>query len=207
VYLPFCFLFFFVFTATETAIAQVPWPECPASNPNDICLSGQPYHFRDTRSPNNVNFTAGDRLVLGAEVQPNPIRPAGSDGSGTALIAQQSTTGPILLPFFGNSAFPDDFGISVAYDPGLTGSWQITIENPQSSNAPVVVNTPEVGNAGTQEFVKNMKLSGAGTTPTLSWTYPAGFVSSWTRRGFLISSTARSCWPIRSCSRCRPRSI
>lgn len=77
--------------------------------------------------------------------------------------------------FVGDAVFPNEFSRTIPYDATLTGSWDIEITNPTSLNSPVTLSTQAIGSVGSTEFVKNMSLTGSGSTPTLNWTFQPGF--------------------------------
>ena len=99
--------------------------------------------FRDTRSPNNVGFTPGDRLKIIADVTPNPISDPVNGILTQATASQGSTT--LNMFFVGDVVFPNEFSRTIPYDANLTGSWDIEITNPTSANSPVMVSTHAIG--------------------------------------------------------------
>jgi hypothetical protein len=73
------------------------------------------------------------------------------------------------VPYLNSPAIPDQFGRADPYNAGLTGQWLLIVRNPNSSNSPVMVKTPSVGDAEIPAFIRGFSLEGAGSTPTFSW--------------------------------------
>src|SRR5262245_47806106 len=127
------------------------------------------FHFRDVRGPNQTGLVEGDRLLFGTDVTPNPS----TGDSGTTVTAVQAATS-LSLRYLESPALPNQYVVSVPYDPSLTGSWRLTIQNPNSANSPVIVDTPSVGSTPAVEFVRNMSLTAGPTEtrPVFNWTLP-----------------------------------
>jgi hypothetical protein len=128
------------------------------------------FHFRDVRGDNDAGFAVGDRLTFGIDVRPNPR----TGDPGTTVTAAQGAITAQPLNYLDSPALPNQYGSSLPYSPAFTGPWALTIRNPNSSNSPVTVNTPDVGDAPAIEHVRNMSLTpGVDVTrPTFNWTLP-----------------------------------
>jgi len=126
------------------------------------------FHYRLTQSENDVNVTPADvansRLFFGANAVPN-----GFANPPTTGVATQGTS-TRNLNFDPLSVNLNLFDRSIAYNPLLTGSWTLTFTNGTDQS---VRTTPSVGATPAMPFVQNMNISGAGTTPTFSWTVPS----------------------------------
>src|SRR5712691_1827279 len=124
----------------------------------------QANHWRDISTPNTVGFLAQDVLFFGAL----SVLPA---GDGTSVSASQ---GGVTLPLFflgggGGDIFPGQYGRSIPYNAGLTGSWSLTgTLGPDTATA----TTPAPGGVASMPFANNVTISGTGLTPTISWTNP-----------------------------------
>lgn len=123
--------------------------------------------FRDTRGANDVGIAQGDRFQFGADV-------AGGS-SGTTLGATYLPTGFAVSQFDCNPlAVNANFcSRTTAFTPVRLGAWQLSFQQGASS---LIVAAPSL--AGTDSavpFPVNVTLSGAGTTPTVSWQVPGGF--------------------------------
>jgi len=136
----------------------------PLANPITVT---NVFHYRLTQSENDVNVTPADvdnsRLFFGANAVPN-----GFANPPTTGVATQGTT-TRNLNFDPLSVNLNLFDRSIAYAPGLTGSWTLTFTN----GTETVRTTPSVGATPAMPFVKNMTISGSGITPTFSWTVPS----------------------------------
>ena len=129
------------------------------------------FAFRDTRTANQSNFATGDRLAFGIDfVTPNPEQ--GLGGENTTVTGFQN--GQTFETFFIGGLFEGEYFRTIPRDEDLLGSWELTIDNPGSSNGPIVLHTNPVGDVGANEFVNSMSLSGEALTPTFNWTLPPG---------------------------------
>ena len=126
------------------------------------------FHYIRTDSENDVDITPADedhpRLFFGANAVPNGF----ANPPTTGVATQGSTTRD--LRFDPLSVNLNLFDRTIAYDPGLTGSWTLTFTNGTDQT---VRTTPSVGATPAMPFVKNMTISGSGITPTFSWTVPS----------------------------------
>ena len=117
------------------------------------------FHFRDIRGPNSVGASVGDRLVIGALIDPD---------DGTSAIAEQAG---VVVSLLDNPDSDTEFSRSTAYDPGLTGMWNITATNGPDM---AFTTTNAVGDVGPLPFVRNFRIAPDGLTPTLLWDLPPG---------------------------------
>ncbi|HWH76750.1 MAG TPA: hypothetical protein VNT76_05240, partial [Candidatus Binatus sp.] len=92
------------------------------------------FNFRDERSANDINITAGDRITFGA----NSVVPNGD--AGTTGIATQSTTVRTLN--FDPAIGPNQFDASIAYNANRTGAWNLTFTNGADQST---IATPTIG--------------------------------------------------------------
>ena len=157
---------------------------CAAAN---LALGGpvvdQLFALRQQNSANSNNFATGDILFWGASNVPGGASlwgvtrqcPTGAN------CADQPAPDPDLVrqalyyrPF---TVFPDQYFASRPYDPNLTGPWTLVVSSnpafPPDPAQTTVVLTPAVGSAGQMPFVPSMTVSGAGLTPSLTWTLPS----------------------------------
>lgn len=122
--------------------------------------------FRDTRAASNVGLTPGDRLQYGADVV------GGSDGTSlgasyapSAFVQSQVQCSPLAVsPNFCSNA--NTFNASRLAQP-----WTLRFE--RTGETPLTVSGPSL--AGTEQavpFPVNVTITGAGLTPTISWTVP-----------------------------------
>ena len=137
-------------------------------------------HSRVNRSANLSGFGTGDFLAFQIDlVTPNPLD--GIGGENTSVLGSQNGVNRQLF-FFDDPALSGEYFRQVPYSDGtgggnaidLTGSWELTINNPGSSNSPIVINTPEVGDAEALPFVTNISITPDGLTPTFNWVLPNG---------------------------------
>ncbi len=133
------------------------------------------FNQREVRGPSSLYGPGSDAIVAGAiDVVPN-----GAGGTTGSVEQFNTRTGQLFTgemtatPF---SAFPNAFNaVFVPYDPGLAGSWKMTLRN---GDEVVERFSPAIGTAPPPAGPTAVKLSGAGTTPTLSWLLPAGSTAS-----------------------------
>jgi hypothetical protein len=153
-----------------------------------------PFHFRDFRTENLSGLNAGDFLSFGVDVLPNgdfdPVDGfADSDGPPILPTTVVATQGPPTCPSdpttctaqytinfspsgddaSGESIDPNHYVRSIPYDASLTGSWLFTINN---GGDVITAETATVGDVASMPKVKNMSLTGSGTTPTFHWSAP-----------------------------------
>jgi hypothetical protein len=128
-------------------------------------------NFRDTRSLNDVGLGQGDRIQYGAEVVPN-------DAAGTMMAATQGTFRKPTTGYAPCGAFtvnPNFCANSTAFNPALTGQWNLEFVNGGNTAIAVTPSLTASAAAAPAPFPVNVTISGSGTTPTLSWTVPTGF--------------------------------
>ena len=104
----------------------------------------------------------GDFIAFGF---PNVV-PNGYGGT-TATATQNGVS--VDLYFSPETNHPNRFGGGIDYDPSLTGSWKITLQNETDT---LIVNTPEIGDAPIQDAVSALQMSGDQRAPTIKWTNP-----------------------------------
>ncbi len=151
----------------------------------------QLFSLRQQNSANSNNFATGDILFWGANSVPGGETlwsvtrqcPAGG-----ACVAGPPPSGPGLV---GQATFYRSFTISTArdqyfasrpYRADLTGPWTFLVSTEPAQLVfgatldpakTTVVNTPAVGSAGVMPYVPSMTVTGAGLTPSISWTLPS----------------------------------
>jgi hypothetical protein len=139
-------------------------------------------------SPNNIGFSTGSYVRVGASsVIPNGF-PIGSPGAttGTASTTNLSTGAPIVVPLnpeiittpnFLNTLFPictTGCSPSANNNPSnLTGTWTLSFSNATVNNSPVTDTLSLVG-PGVIPIINSVSLSGTSALPTFSWTPPSG---------------------------------
>ncbi|MGB5705396.1 MAG: hypothetical protein WBM41_01085 [Arenicellales bacterium] len=143
-----------------------------AAEPADPLVAGATFTFRDIRTPTQTGFFIGDRIAVGVlDVFPNPETGLGGiQTEATASQADVSTT----LEFFGG-ALGVQYVNSVPFQPSLTGSFEIFITNPGSTNSPLVVTTPTLGPTSLVPFATDGQITPNGATPRISWVVPPSF--------------------------------
>jgi hypothetical protein len=122
-------------------------------------------NFRDTRSLNDVGIGQGDLNQFGADVVP---------ALGTTIAAVQGITlGAVqCIPL---TVDPNFCARTTPFNLNRTGSWALTFQNGSdiaTATTPSLAGIP----AAPVPFPASVTISNSGTTPTLSWTVPAGFV-------------------------------
>jgi hypothetical protein len=128
-------------------------------------------NFRDTRSLNDVGNPQGDVDQFGAQVVPNAA-------AGTRIVATQDgvrvpATGSIACGGF--TVNPNQCALSRAFDPALSGSWNLTFLNGPDSATALSPPLTAAAIAGPAPFPVSVTITGSGASPTLSWTVPPGF--------------------------------
>lgn len=125
--------------------------------------------FRDTRGANNVGIGQGDVLQYGAAVIGGSLGTTlGASYPATGFTDPQGPCGPLAVNqnFCANAT---SFDLSRTAQP-----WNLRFERPNETA--VTVAGPSL--AGTETPVPypvNVTISGAGLTPTISWTIPGNF--------------------------------
>lgn len=140
------------------------------------------FAMRQQNSANSNNFATGEILFWGA----NSVLPNTSYGFTRQCPAGKSCTSSSDPDFVRQALFlrpftlrPDQYFASRPYEPALTGAWRLLVSSDPSFPAPAsglttIVDTPVVGTVAQVPFVTSMSVTGAGLTPTISWTLPAG---------------------------------
>jgi hypothetical protein len=132
-------------------------------------------NFRDTRSLNDIGAQQGDVLQFGAEVFPNGFT------STTRISAVQGgvhvpPTGSVQCGGF--TVNPNFCANSVTFNSALNGPWNLTFTN-GSDQATAQTPAPTTADlTAPAPFPVSVTISGSGSSPTLSWTVPAGFTPS-----------------------------
>jgi hypothetical protein len=128
-----------------------------------ITVSGV-FNIREQRTANSLMIGAGDRVRFGAvDVQPN-------GAGGTTGVAVQAGVVRDLL-FQPSPASPNFFNNATS-NVSLVNPWTLTFTNGGDS---ATVDTPSAA-ATPPPFVRSVTISGSGTTPTISWVVPDGYV-------------------------------
>lgn len=135
--------------------------------------------FHDLRGDNNVGIGSGDRLQYGGNVVGGSL-----NTSLSAFYAPQNLTdtatpcSPLTVNpnFCSNSVnFANQNPASVYFNvPRTAEPWTFTFT--RAGETPLVVSGPSL--TGANFYVPhptNVAISGSGTTPTISWTLPAGY--------------------------------
>jgi YVTN family beta-propeller protein len=98
---------------------------------------------------------------------------------GTTITAQttNSSTGllipPIAVPFIPSTVLPNNFSLTVPYDPNLTDPWTVTITNNVNTADSLTLLTQSIVGVPPAPFAYNTTVSGSSLNPTLSWSYPS----------------------------------
>lgn len=143
--------------------------------------ASQLFAIRQQNSANSNNFATGDILYWGA----NSVSPDTSYAFTRQCPAGASCTSASDPDYVRQAIYhrpftttPSQYFASRPYDPKLTGAWSLVLSSDPSfpatsSGLTSVINTPAVGDVGLMPYVSSMSITGAGLTPTLSWTLPA----------------------------------
>lgn len=131
--------------------------------------------FRDTRGDNNAGLTAGDRFQFGGNVL------GGSAGTSVRALYPQvpnATFASSLQPCSPLPAISQNFCASTtAFNVNRTAEpWTIEFQRPGETT----LNVAGPSLVGTETAVPHpvdVSISGAGLTPTISWTVPGNFVA------------------------------
>jgi PEP-CTERM motif-containing protein len=139
--------------------------------------------FRDSRGVNDVGVAAGEVNQFGADVAPSAIN--------TTILGVQGgfTVGPNQCgPLAVNASF---CATGTAFSSSRLGSWTLTFQNGTDVATAV---TPSLAGlpAEPAPFPTSVSISNTGTTPTLSWTVPAGFTPDAVRVNVFDKSLTRS---------------
>jgi hypothetical protein len=138
------------------------------------------FSMRLQDSANSGNFATGDIIFQGANAV---VPPDTSYGFTRQCPSNLVCTGPADPNMVRQALFwrpyavqPGQYFASRPYDPNITGPWTLVLSSqPSFPNNPntIAVNTPAIGAAASMPYVQSMSVSGAGLTPTISWTLPA----------------------------------
>jgi hypothetical protein len=119
---------------------------------------------------NDVGKTTGERITIIEDgVQPN----SAGGTTGVASTVNSSTGASVtgtLTNNPSNTVFPNQFGHSVAYDPGLVQPWTLTFTNGANT---ATATTPSLVGVTPIPFASSVTISGSAANPTFSWVYPA----------------------------------
>jgi|GEM_PF-3081492 len=117
------------------------------------------YHARDFRGPNSVGWRTGDRQDVSVDVNPYENTYVHVEQNGTVLQAYQAFDRP------------EEFNTPLAYDPALSGEWDVVIWNG------AVKTTTQVYALGPLQqlpLVTNIRIEPDNLTPTFHWDLPTG---------------------------------
>lgn len=133
---------------------------------------GQVFYQRERFMPGTVFGAGGDLLNFFVwNVEPDGTQ--GTTGTYSQFNTRTQTLESGNMVWFPFSAFPNNFvpDRGFSYDPGLLGPWDITFTNGPDS---VTVQTPSIQGLPAVPYVEAVKLTGGGTSPTISWHVPTG---------------------------------
>ena len=120
--------------------------------------------WRSNRGQNSIGWDDGDRLVVACTVEP------ANQEDEEVVATNPDTEFSLKLSYIGG-ANPNEYGRSIDYDPAKTGLWTFLATNgPDSDSA----TSQPIGDVSLMPFLRNVQLTGAGLTPTISWTVPGG---------------------------------
>ncbi|WP_077035257.1 PEP-CTERM sorting domain-containing protein [Pelomonas sp. KK5] len=141
----------------------------------------QLFATRQQNSANSNNFATGDILYWGA----NSVTPDTSYAFTRQCPSGASCTSPSDPDYIRQAIYdrpfttsPTQYFASRPYSASLTGAWTLVLSSDPSfpgtsTGLTTVVNTPAVGDVALMPYVHSMSITGAGLTPTISWTLPA----------------------------------
>lgn len=113
-------------------------------------------------------------LAFGGRFHPDSNSDQQVFASQTTVTATQNGQS-FNVPYFNAIPDPNLFFRTIAYNPNLTGSWQLTVSNPNYNT--VVFNTSAIpSNLPAPPFITGLTITGTSqtvTTPTVSWNAPA----------------------------------
>ncbi len=123
--------------------------------------------FRDTRSANNVGIASGDRIQIGANII------GGSAGAQIWLTnnGTAQSSGRLCAPLAVDTTF---CSTSYAYNAGYIGA-NLGVSFARSDGNATATLPSLAGAEAAVPFLVNVTISGAGTTPTISWSVPNAF--------------------------------
>jgi hypothetical protein len=145
---------------------SVAFCDLPAANALPITSITQLNNFRDTRGLNDVGIGQGDVDQFGADLVP-PTATTAITGVQGGFTVGPRPCGPLAIDAnFCATATP--FSLS------RLGSWNLTFQNGPDVATAVTPTLAGIAPAPVP-FPTSVTISNTGTTPTLSWTVPAGF--------------------------------
>src|ERR1700730_1529675 len=139
--------------------------------------------FRDTRGVNDVGVAPGDINQFGAALARSAVNTTVSAVQGTFTVGP-NPCGPLAV----NQSF---CATGTAFNTNRLGSWALTFQNGTDVATAV---TPSLAGlpANPVPFPTSVSISNTGTTPTLSWTVPAGFAPDAVRVNVFDKSLTRA---------------
>lgn len=127
------------------------------------------YMFLDNVGSNDLGFTQGDLISIGAVATPNGT-------SGTTVTAQTtyistgSATVPINIKSASTTASPNEFRVNIGFLSDLAGPWTLTFTNGLNT---ALALTPSAVSSPSAPGAYGVTVSGSGLNPTFSWNYPS----------------------------------
>lgn len=145
--------------------------------------ANSPFYIRQSNSANSDNRATGDIVVWGIQnVQPPSDAPGAYVYGTSGICPTGSSCGSFATDptWVKQRLFERDWTLqphqyygSRPYDASLTGAWRLLLSTNANFSDALSVTTPTLGNVGAMPFVASMTISGAGLTPTISWTLPS----------------------------------
>ncbi len=141
-------------------------------------ISGFPGTFNYVGyNSSNVAFgqpVATEFLAFGGRFHLSPASSEAAFASQTTVTATQNGV-TLTVPYSNAVPDPNLFQRTIAFNPNLIGSWQLTVSNPNYNS--LVVNTSAIpASLPPPPFITGVTISGTSgttTTPTISWNAPA----------------------------------
>jgi len=124
----------------------------------------------------NVAFgqpVASQFLAFGGRFHTSPLSDQQTFAAQTTVTATQNGHS-FNVPYNNSLPDPNLFFRTIAYDPSLTGSWSLSVSNPNYAAATFNTSSIPAGLAQ-PTFISGIALSGSSnttTTPTITWTQP-----------------------------------
>lgn len=118
-------------------------------------------HFTENRGPNEAGVLAAYQVVVVAEVVPSDFP--------TSVFAEQAGMRQAMWLFPMSSA-PNSYIHLKRFERSLTGSWRIVAERGETKAPPSW--TPVLANPQEVPLVRNVRVSGRGQEPLVSWELP-----------------------------------
>lgn len=142
----------------------------PMSGRAQTLVASDIFHVLENRAANNVGVGQGIRQTFGA----SSVTPNG--GAGTIGLATSSAGVQRTLIWSNDPTSPNFFNNTILANQNNYGPWTLEFTNPNASNSPLTVLTPDLYSATVMPFVNSVSISGTGTSPTFNWTIPPGTV-------------------------------